>query len=827
MNTVWQDIRYGLRMLTRNPGFSCVVVLILAIGIGANTAMLSVVDAVMFQSVAYKDPDTLVHVCETDSSGSHRNYTSYAGFRDWQEQNHVFEQMVAVNGWDCAVQSGYRAEKSRAMRVSQGFFSVLGIKPILGRTFLPDEERPGGDPVIVVSHSHWRRYFNGDPNVIGKTIILNRQAYTVVGVLPADFRWVFQGHVACGLWVPMSLKPNEGTSRSSRGTFVIARLKQGISVAEAQAEMDLIADRLAQAYADELTDKEILVVPIGEEHAGEARYGSNFRTLLILLGTVGSVLLIACLHVANLLISRSVAREREVTIRAALGAHRFRLVRQLLVESAVMAGLACLFGLLLAHWGTRIMSGVRSQSIPWYLQDTTSRFIPWFVDIRMNGRVLLYAMGISLLTCILFGLLPALSASRINLSRALSTGRTLNCGPRFQSLRNFLVTADIAIAFVLLVSAGLLISTYVRLLNVDFQFNPKNVLSVEVELYKEAPPYSEPEQRLAYFRQVLDRIRNLPGVQFASGTSASPITGSYSASLFEIKGSHDDKNAISIPRTKIFPDYFRVLHIPLLKGRYFTEQDIAVSAPVVLINEVMAQRFWPGENPVGKYITKVAHGGSKPVLLEIIGVVGNVRHTLYSRYSTNTNDPEVYVPAGYDDFLDVLVGTRINPKALMAALHKEIRTIDSDVLVGDVTAIEDEIVALFSQRRLNMLFLNIFAAVALILASLGVYSVTAYAVSQRTHEIGVRIALGARNKDVLMVILKQGLKLTFLGISIGLIGAFAITWIIRGLLYDVTPTDPFTYICVSLILAGVALSASYIPARRAAKVDPMEALRYE
>ena len=827
MGVLSQDVKYGFRMVVRKPGFAAVVVLILAVGIGANTAMLSVVDAVMNQPVPYKDPDTLVHVGETDESRRHTNYTSYAGFRDWREQNHVFQQMVAINGWDCIVQSTYRTEKSRVMRVSQGFFPMLGIKPILGRTFLPEEERSGGDPVVVLSYSHWWRYFGGDPDVIGKTIILNKEAYTVIGVLPEDFRWVFQTYAACGLWVPMSLKPNEGTSRRNRGTFVIARLKQDISVAQAQAEMDLIADRLAQAYADELTDKGILVVPIGEEYMGAARSGSNLRTLLILLGTVGSVLLIACLHVANLLIARSVGREREVAVRAALGAHRFRLVRQLLSESAILAGLACVLGLLLAYWCTRMMSAMRTQSIPWYIQDNPSRLIPWFVDIRINGRALFCALGISVLTCVLFGLLPALSASNVNLNRALSAGRTPSHGPRYHRLRNLLVTSDIAIAFVLLIGAGLLINTYVRLLNVDFQFDPKNVLSVEVELYEGSPPYSEPERRQAFFKQVLDRIRNLPGVEFVSAASASPITGSYSASPFRIKEISDDENPGYIPRTKIFPDYFRVLNVPLLKGRYFTDQDIVASAPVVIINDAMAQRFWPRENPVGKYIMREGHGDSKPVPLEIIGIVGNVRHTLYSQYSTSMNDPEVYVPTGDDGGLDVLIRTSGNPIGLMTALRREILTIDPDVLVGDIAVIEDTIVALFSERRLNMLFLNVFAIVALILAALGLYSITAYSVSQRTHEIGVRMALGANRKDILTVILRQGIKLTLLGISIGLVGAYAITRIIRGLLYDVSPTDAFTFICVSLLLTGVALLATYIPARRAAKIDPIEALRYE
>jgi len=821
MGTLWQDIRYGLRMLARAPGFTTMVVVVLAIGIGATTAMFSVIDAVLLRPCPYKDPDSLVEVCETNNPiRNQTNFTSLAGFQDWREQNHVFEHLIGADQQDCTVQTTDRTEKTRAMFVSPGFFSVLGAQPMLGRTFLPEEEKPGGERVTVLSHHHWRHWFGGDPDVIGKTITVDKQLYTVVGVLPESFRWVFQG-IACGLWMPMLLNPDDGTNRNSRGLEAIGRLKPGIDLAQAQAEMDLIASQLAQEYPDTNKDVGILVVPINKAYMDWARSWSKPQTLVVLLGIVTSVLLMACLHVAGLLIARSATREKEIAVRAALGAGRLRLVRQLLSESALLAGLGALLGLLLAYWGIGILSALRERSIPWYFGNHMGRVIPWFVEVRMDARALLYITAISLLTCGFFGLLPAIGASKTNLSRSLSASRTPSRGPRFHSLRTLLVIGDIAIAFVLLIGAGLMINSYVRILNIDPQFDPRNVLAMDVDLDWQQPSYSEPQRRLAFFQQALERIRNLPGVECISAASASPVTGSYSQSSYQVEGLPPGEDRLYIPRTKILGDYFRVLKIPLLKGRYFTEHEMVTSAPVVIINESMARRFWPNENPIGKGVTRMTRDGPELPLQEVVGVVGNVRHSRYS-----LDEPEMYLP-GCDESMELMIRTGSELKGLAGTLRREVLALDKNVPVSDVTLMEQDFSDLYSPQRLNTLLLGAFAAMALILASVGVYGITAYAVSQRTHEIGIRMALGARGSDVSKAVLGQGLKLTLIGIAIGLAGAFALTRVISSFLYNISPTDPLTFICVSLLLAGVALLASYIPARRAARIDPMVALRYE
>ncbi|MGB2861738.1 MAG: ABC transporter permease [Sedimentisphaerales bacterium] len=821
MTALWQDIRYGFRMLVRNPGFTAVVVVVLAVSIGATTAMLSVVDAVMLRPCPYKDSDTLVCVYETNTPESTRgNFTSLAGFLDWREQSHVFERLIGANQWNGVVRTADRTEKARAFFVSPEFFSVLGAKPILGRVFLPEEHRRGGGRVAVLSHDHWCHWFASDPNVIGKTLILDKEVYTVIGVLPEDFRWIFQG-IACGLWMPMPLSAAGDTNRNNRGLQAIARLKPGVSVAQAQAEMDLIAERLAQEYPDTNTNRGILVVPMNEDYAGMTAGSGKPQILLILLGIVSSVLLIACLHVASLLIARSATREKEIAVRAALGAQRLRLARQLLTESVLLALLGGLVGFLLAHWGLGILSAMRGRSIPWYLGTHMGRLIPWFVDIRMDGRSLLYIMCVSLLTCGLFGVLPAIGTSKTNLSRSLSAGRTPSRGPRFHNLRAFLVICDVAIAFVLLIAAGLMINSLVRIINIDPRFNPKNVLSVEIELDYHSPPYSEPNRRLAFFQDAVQRIRNSPGAEYVTAASASPVTGSYSTNTFRIEGRTPGDRTSDIPRMKILADYFQTLQIPLLRGRCFAEHETATSAPVVIINESMARRFWPDENPIGKHITRITRDGPEPISRQVVGVVGNVQHSRYS-----PDEPELYL-SGCDQSMNLMIRTRYHSAALAAAIRRELMAVDENVVVGGVTLMEDDISNLYSSERFSTLFLGAFAALALFLASIGVYGTSAYAVTRRTHEIGIRIALGARSGDVQKTILLHGLKLTLIGLAIGLVGAFAGTRIIRSLLHDVSPIDPVTFVCVSLLLAGVAMLASYIPARRAAKIDPMEALRYE
>jgi len=823
MTTLWQDIRYGVRVLVKSPRFTVVVIAILGIGIGATTAMLSVVDAVMFRSCPYKNADRLACVWETwNPERANRNFTSLTGFRDWCEQQNVFERLVGAHQWNGIVRTADRAEPSRGFSVTGGFFSVLGASPALGRTFLSEEHRAGATRVAVLSHDHWQHWFGGDPNVIGRTIRVSDEAYTVVGVLPRDFRWVFQG-VACGLWMPLSLDSVGEVRRDYRSVQVIGQLKTGTSVEQARAQMDLIAERLAQAYPETNTNCGIQVVPIDQEYRDRAVGSGKPQTLLILLGVVVAVLLIACVHVANLLVARSAAREQEIAVRAALGAHRIRIVRQLFTESVLLAVCGGLLGLFLAHVGIEVLSAARARSIPWYV-GAGGGAIPWFVDVHMDVRLLLYVLGLSLSTCVLFGILPAIGATRIDLNRRLSTTRTWTAGARFQRLRNALVIADIALAFVLLAAAGLLVNSYLRILRIDPRLNPHNVLTACVAFDWQRGP--EPPRRLAIFQEALRRVRSLPGVQgVAASGYYSPTTGSFSTPSFRIEGRESTGEGAAIPCTEVFPGYFHLLQIPLLYGRSFTEYDDRTRAPVIVINEAMARRFWPNENPVGKHILDAAKSDSPSHMYEIVGVVGNVWHARYG-----LDEPELYAPYLQGDYpteVFLMIRTSSDPAALSAAVRRELTAVAEGAAVDHIVPLEGDIAALFASERTNMLFLAAFAGAALLLASIGVYETTAYAVSWRTHEIGIRMALGARRVDVIGTVLRHGLWLTLGGIALGLTGALMATRVIRSLLHDVSVTDPLTFVCVSVLLAGVSLLACYIPARRAARIDPMAALRYE
>ncbi len=824
MTALWQDVRYGVRMLAKSPGFAGTAVIILAIGIGATTAMLSALDAVLFRPCPYKDSERLAWVGETDPERTHKEMVSLPNFYDWREQTQVFEKLVAANGHGCVVRDAARTERSDAMSVSEGFFSVLGVQPILGRLFLPSEERPGGPRVVILSESQWQHWFARDPNAIGKTLLLDRDVYTVVGVLPEEFRWVFRRQ-HCGLWVPLALEPVDESHRASRGTHVIGRLRLGASIDHAQAEMDVIADRLTRVHPKALADVGIAVVPMSEAYRMAAGWTGNVRVLVILSGTVASVLLMACLHVAGLLLARSTAREREIAVRAAMGAHRFRLIRQLLTESALLAGMGGLLGLLLAHCGVRLLATVGGDS---------AGLVPWFADPRIDSRSLLYALILSLTTCGLFGVLPAVWTSRINLSRFLSAGRTSERGPRFTRVRAAFVASDLAVAFVLLVVAALVINTYVRILDFNPGISAQNVLAMSIELDTDAGPYSDPERRSAFFHQVLERIRHLPGVRYAAAANMTPAWAGYNYSVFRLDGRHDGSDEQIIRRTTVSSEYFHVLEIPILKGRTFTEQETLTGVAVAIINESLAERSWPGQNPIGRHITPTT-GTSQGVSHEIVGVVADVKHyfefTLAripeehrKKYIGAFPDDVVYVP-GYDS--ELMARTAGDPADIISAIRQAVFEVDHDAVAYGIVPLQDDIDHLFSLQRFNTLFLGAFAAVTLLLSSMGVYGAVAYSASRRIHEIGIRMALGARNRDVLKGVLREGLGLTVIGLVLGLIAALGLMRVIASLLYGVRPTDPLTVACAALILTGVSLLACWLPAHRAAKVDPMVALRYE
>jgi predicted permease len=819
MRTLWQDLCYGFRLLMRYPGFNAFVVAILAVGIGATAAMLSIADAVLLRPCPYQDPDTLVCVCPTDD-GVEAPFTSLADFQDWRRQNDVFQQLVGANQWNGFVRTADRTENCRGHLVSPEFFSALGVPPLLGRTFLPEEHRRGGERVVMLSYDHWHHWFAGDPNVIGRTLRLDGQVYTVVGVLPEGFRWVFQ-RIACGLWLPLPLDTVD-TNRDHRGLQAMARLKAGITLAQAQAQMDLIAQRLAQAYPDTNARRGIRLVPINAEYARWAAGAGKPRILMAAAGVVLCVLLIACLHVASLQIARAATREREIVVRAALGAHRLRLVRQLLMENVLLAALGGLCGIVLAYWALGILSALRGRSIPWSLGPGMDRVIPWFLDVRMGAGSLAYVLMISLLTCVAFGLLPALSLSKTRLHEALSAGRAPLQVPRSHRLRAVLVVLDIAVAFVLVLGAGLMVNSYGHILKIDLRVNTKNVLVTGIDLGPSGDRYAQTPQCMAYARRIMESIRRLPGVQLVALANGTPAWRGYNASRFLLEGLPASEDRAEIRWTPVSTDYFRLLQIPLRQGRLFAESDDHGSLPVAIINESLAQRLWPNQNPLGRHLT---HGDpKKPVTREIVGIVGDRKHL------GGFPDDEVYLPCWQVDgfaYSDVMVRTGGRAGDLATAIRREILAVEPDAIVDEVALLDRRIADLFSAEWSYTLLLSVFAAVALLLAGIGVYGTIAYTVSQRTHEFGIRMALGARKGDVLKAVLRQGLTLTFFGLVLGVGGALAATQVLRHLLYEISPTDPLTFVCVWLLLTGVVLLASYVPARRAARIDPMTALRWE
>lgn len=842
MRTLWQDIRYGIRMLARNPGFTCVVVVILAVGIGATTTMLSVIDAMLLRPPPYEDPESLVHLYPGDAAGdSGGDSTSYLNFVDWRDQSTVFEQVAGVTtaGFLWATTES-RRERVCGLAVSPEYFSLLRIKPALGRVFLPEEAELSGEPVAIISHRFWQSWFGGDPDVVGKMVVLDQRAYTVIGVLAADFRYAMRER---DVWLPLLplIGQDSLTKRGGGYMWATARLKGGVTMARARAEMNLIGRRLAEAYPETNAGTTVRVISITQEY--DAEVGRSRQTLLIAQGIVTSVLLIACFHVAGLLLIRSAQREREIAVRAALGARRRRLIGQLLTEGVLLAVLGGTLGLLLAYWGLGLISALRSTSNSWQLAKHIQDLIPWFIDLRIDARTLLYVTAISLLTCGLFGALPAVLASHTNLHPSLSTGRTPGHGFRLARIRSALVVVDIAVAFVLLIGAGLLVNSYARL-NTGLGYKPAHVLTAEISLDEDQPPYSQPEQRLVFFERALERLRNLPGVESAAAASQSPAWGGGNFPRFRIDGyspaqfDPDDKERFpAILQRQISPDYFLVLQTPLLKGRYFTEQDRAGTAPVIIISDSMARRFWPNQNPVGTYLTEMRPTRTKdgetaiaPLQYQIVAVVGDAKH--FTQFKAGPPDPEVYVPylqtgERWSGSMPIMLRTRSDPRSIMNVVRSELLAMGSGLSIRGIVPLEDKIAEYVSPQRFNMLSLGVFAAVALVLAATGVYGVTAYAVSRRTQEIGIRMALGARAGDVLRTVLAQGLIVTLIGIAVGWVAALALTRVIRSLLYDVSPTDPTTFLCVALLLVGMALLATYLPARRAARIDPMAALRYE
>ena len=814
MGTLIQDVRYGLRMLVKNPGFTAVAVITLALGIGANTAVFSVVNAVLLRPLPYKDAGRLVVVWEQNPErGWYRNIVSAANFVDWRKRNHVFTQMAAIDPQRTFnLTGGGEPEEVWGEQVTTNLFSLLGVRPVLGRDFLPEEDKPGGPRVVILSYGVWQRRYGGDASLVGKQISLNNDSYTVVGIMPADFYFppFWRELIRVELWVPGLDLSNP--VRTDHADVALARLKPGVSPTQAQAEMDTIARGIQQQYPE---DKGwgVGLVALREQAVGDTR-----PALLVLFGAVGFVLLIACANVANLMLARATTREKEVAIRTALGAKRTRLIRQFLTESLVLAILGGALGLLLAAWSVQILVALSPKGALGLGGAGVD-------NVAISGGVLAFTIAAAVATGIAFGVAPALAVSKPDLNQSLKEGgRSSGDGSRRNRLRSALVVWEFALALVLLVGAGLMIKTLVRLGQVDLGFNPQNVLTMRIALL--GSRYKEPGAQAEFFKQLLERMKSLPGVRWASVSRGLPVEG------WNGMGFVTEENPSPPPNEEpdanylvIGPDYFRVMGVPLLEGRLFTDQDTNESARVVIVNEKLARKQWPGQDPIGRRLRM--DGNNNSPWLTVVGVVGNVR----TQWPFPDFLSELYVPYTQYPWLlfprHLIVRTVSNPTGLATAIAHEVNALDKDQPVSDIRSLDQLVAEAVAQQRFAMVVLGAFASLALVLAAVGIYGVMAYSVTQRTHEIGLRMALGAQPGDVLSLVVGRGLILTLVGVGAGLAGALALTRFLSSLLYEVRPTDFGTFAAVSLLLIGVALLASYIPARRATKVDPMVALRYE
>jgi putative ABC transport system permease protein len=811
MEALWQDLKYGARMLAKSPGFTLVAVIALGLGIGANTAIFSVVNAVLIRSLPFRNPDRLVMVWENNRTrGRDQNVISPANYQDWRDQNSVFDSMAGMFDNRVNLTGVDDPEELPTQFVESNFFDLLGVNAAIGRTFTAEEGQPGKEQVVVLSQGLWKRRFGGDPGIVGKTIKLSGRDFTVVGIAPSGLQLVIRQGSLTGkqaeLWAPLAFSQS---SRTRRGRFMmsIARLKPGVTLAQAQAEMDGIAGHLEEQYADFNTGWGVNLVPLQNQLVGAIR-----PALLVLLGAVAFVLLIACANVANLLLARAATRQREIAIRTALGAQRGRIVRQLLTEATVLAALGGVLGLLLAIWGVDLLLAL------------APRDLTGLKDIGIDYRVLGFTMAVSVLTGVLFGLAPALEASRPNLNESLKEGgRGTAGGGRSHRWRNAFVVVEVALALVLLIGAGLMIRSFARLQSIDPGFDAKNLLTVRLLL--PTSKYGQDSQRIAFFKQLGERLDSIPGVRSAGAISVLPFGTGGAATSIEIEG-----RPAPPPGQQLVGDvrvvdngYFGTMRIPLLQGRTFTEREQTQESHVVIINEAMARDFFPGEDPIGKRVTISMKDENLPS--EIIGVVRDVRHAALetpARAMTYWPYPELAYSG-----LTLVVRTESEPLAAVNAIRREVLALDKDQPIADISTMEQLLSDSVSRARFSAMLLGVFAGVALLLAAVGIFGVMSYGVSERTHEIGLRMALGAQASDVLTLVVRQGMVLTLGGIVIGLGAAFALTRVMSSLLYGVSATDPLTFAAISVLLAAVALLACYLPARRATKVDPMIALRYE
>lgn len=804
MNTMLQDLRYAFRTLGKTPGVAVIAILTLGLGIGATTTVFSCVNALFLRPFPYKDPLQLVALrTENPVRGWTANSVSYPNFVDWQAQARSYDGIAAHGGTSFNMAGGDEPVRLEGRIVSWNMFRLLGVSPMLGRDFLEDDGKPGAPRVALLSTDLWTRVFGADSAIVGRAITLNGNPYVVVGVLPPPHRFPDDQQ----LWVPIAQSPTE--RRGWNSFEVIGRLRHGVTLAQANAELQGIAGRLAAQYPEENEGWSASVAPLREHEIGE------YKTVLqLMMGAVAFVLLIACGNVANLLLSRAAARHREMAIRGALGAGRLRIVRQLLTESVLLAFGGATVGVVIAMWGLDFVVAAVPADKPFWMVFT------------VDGRVLAFTAAVALGTGVLFGLAPAWQVTRVDLHDSLKEGsRGAGTGGGRQRLRHTLVVAEVALSLVLLVGAALMIQSFLKLQQVDPGFDRRNILASTVVL--SGSRYDSTRARTTFFEDLLPRLRGLPGVTHVAASQAPPLSGSNSSSTFTVEG--QPTKAGDEPEANwqaVTGGYLTLLGVPISHGRDLDDRDVRDSLLVAVVNRTMAERYWPGENALGRrFRFGGGEGDTANPWFTVVGVAGNVRHERLGAPPEN-QFYIVYSQAPYRGMI-VLLRTAGEPAALAAAMRREFRAVNAQLPVFQLQTMDDMYRESMWEQRLYSTMFGAFAAVALLLAAVGLYGVMAYMVTLRTHEIGVRMALGAQRGDMLRMVVRQGIRLTALGVVIGLIGAFAVTGTLKNFLYGVTPSDPATFLGIPLVLSLIALLASWVPARRATRVDPMLALRYE